>query len=312
MSQPAEHYLAAAIAIAETHALHRDRIDWHALRLASAHRTAGASTPADTYDTIRWVLTQLEDHHSFFLPPENGDSAIATYDREATVPGGHLRPDRIAVLRIPGFLGSPQRGTRYADTLQAWIAKLDAAEPVGWIVDLTENGGGNMWPMLAGLGPLLGEGPLGAFDIPHQPPAVWSYRDGQSWLDDSSQARTSGGGYRLRTTAAPVAVLMSARTASSGEAVLIAFCGRPDTLRFGTSSRGLTTANDGFPLPDGATILLTVGTFVDRFGRVYGRSIEPDQVVDCEGKQLQTRAAAWVHTRALALAAQAPRSDLGG
>jgi carboxyl-terminal processing protease len=306
MPNAAEGYLAAAFAIMEQHAMHRDRIDWHALRLASARHALGASTPADTYDTIRWALTQLEDRHSFLAPPVRSVAAIASgaYVRDATVPCGLLRTDRIAYLHVPGFLGSAQHGTRYADALQTLIAQLDAADPVGWMVDLTENWGGDMWPMLAGLGPLLGEGSLGSFDFPNHPPAIWSYRAGQAWLDGASRAQTSNGGYQLRMAAPPVALLTSIRTASSGEAVLIAFVGRPDTRRFGTATRGLTTANNEFSLPDGATIYLTVGTLVDRFGRVYGQAIEADQYVDGDGEQIQTRAAAWIHATAQARARQ--------
>jgi C-terminal processing protease CtpA/Prc len=306
MPNAAEDYLAAALAIMEQHAMHRDHIDWHALRIASTLHAPGASTPADTYDSIRWALTQLEDRHSFLAPPDRGVAAIASgaYVRDATVPYGLLRADRIAYLQVPGFLGSAQHRARYADALQANIAQLDAADPVGWMVDLTENWGGDMWPMLAGLGPLLGEGQLGSFDLPNHPPAIWSYRAGQAWLDGVSRAQTSNGVYRLRMSAPPVALLMSIRTASSGEAVLIAFNGRPNTLRFGTATRGLTTANNEFSLPDGATIFLTVGTYADRFGRVYGQAIAPDEYVDGDGEQIQTRAAAWIHATAQARARQ--------
>jgi carboxyl-terminal processing protease len=296
MSNAAADYLAAALAIMERHAMHRDRIDWTALRVASARRAAGAATPAATYDTIRWALTQLEDRHSFFNPPERGEAAMARgeCDRDATVPNGLLRMDRIAYLEVPGFLGSAQHGIRYADALQAQIAELDAADPVGWMVDLTGNWGGNMWPMLAGLGPLLGEGPLGSFAFPHHPPAVWSYRAGRAWIDDVVLAQTSHGGYQLRHATRPVALLMTTRTASSGEAVVIAFNGRPNTRRFGTATRGLTTANDGFSMPDGAALMVTIGTFADRLGRVYGEAIEPDRYVDGDGGQVQTLAAAWI------------------
>jgi C-terminal processing protease CtpA/Prc len=99
-----------------------------------------------------------------------------------------------------------------------------------------------------------------------------------------------------------MALLMTTDTASSGEAVVIAFIDRPNTRRFGTATRGLTTANDGFPLPDGATLMVTVGTFVDRFGRVYGQAIEPDQYVGGQDSQIQTVAAAWIHATAKARA----------
>jgi hypothetical protein len=34
------------------------------------------------------------------------------------------------------------------------------------VVDLRSNSGGNMWPMIAGIGPVVGEGHLGAFSAP--------------------------------------------------------------------------------------------------------------------------------------------------
>jgi hypothetical protein len=41
----------------------------------------------------------------------------------------------------------------------------------------------------------------------------------------------------------------------------------------------LSTANQGFLLSDGATLNLTVSTFADRSGEVYGGAIIPDEVV---------------------------------
>ncbi|MCB2020538.1 MAG: hypothetical protein KDG44_07020 [Burkholderiaceae bacterium] len=297
MPAEAEGYLAAALDIIERNALHRDAIYWGAVRAEALQRAVGASTSADTYDAIRWTLSQLQDGHSFFGPPDRGQGAIASgqYDGEATLPHGHLRADRIAYLHVPAFRGSPALATRYADALQHLIAQLDASDPVGWMIDLTDNGGGNMWPMLAGLGPLLGEGPLGAFRFPTQPPTVWSYRSGHALLDDVSLANTTGAGYLLRHPTRPAALLASRRTASSGEAVLIAFVGRPGARRFGTSTRGLTTTNDEFPLPDGATLFLTVGTFADRHGRVYGQALAPDCFCNEPVDHIKACAATWIH-----------------
>jgi carboxyl-terminal processing protease len=66
----------------------------------------------------------------------------------------------------------------YETKLQKIIANLDKSHPVGWVVDLRGNVGGNMWPMLAGVGPVLGEGDdLGEF-FTTEGHAVWRYRDG--------------------------------------------------------------------------------------------------------------------------------------
>lgn len=296
MPSTAEDYLESALCIMQANALHRDQIDWQALRFETFQRAAGASTPAETYESIRWALRQLNDGHSFFEAPVRSDASIALggHDHNVMMPSGHLRPDQIAYLQIPGFRASTQLGTRYVDVLHSHISQFDAADPIGWMVDLTENGGGNMWPMLAGLGPLLGEGPLGSFRFPGNPPAIWRYHAGHSLLDDLSLAHATGSGYLLSHSDRPVALLASQKAASSAEAVLIAFVGLPNARRFGTATRGLTTSNDEFPLSDGAAIFLTVATFVDRLGQVYGQANEPQYYVGGDQKELLKNAADWV------------------
>lgn len=74
----------------------------------------------------------------------------------------------------------------------------------------------------------------------------------------------------------PVAVLIGERTASSGEAVLVAFQARDQTKTFGHPTGGYTTAIRRFPLRDGARLYLAVATFADRSGHVYRGRIYPD------------------------------------
>lgn len=64
-------------------------------------------------------------------------------------------------------------------------SELDAPDLVGWIVDLRGNGGGNMWPMIAGVGPVLGEGTAGAFVDPDDNVTLWGYANGASIADGS-------------------------------------------------------------------------------------------------------------------------------
>jgi hypothetical protein len=63
----------------------------------------------------------------------------------------------------------------FAEKLHAIVMDLQAQNPDGWLMDLRGNGGGNMWPMLAGIGTVLGEGDLGAFESPNGDREVWFY-----------------------------------------------------------------------------------------------------------------------------------------
>lgn len=283
ISAEARAYLDAALNVMQANSLHRSRISWDGVRTA-AYQTAGAArTPAETYDAIRRALLILGDRHSFFVAPPGGSGGGTTApEPDPVAPIGASLPGGIAYVSMPPF--SHTASSRHADDYHALLRVLDAPSPCGWVVDLRENPGGNMWPMLAGIGPVLGEGLVGMFVDPDSARSLWWHRDGQAGTvvppaQASIVARVSAPQYRLKRQMPPVAVLTGPRTASSGEAVATAFRARPATRSFGQGTAGLSTANRAFRLADGAVIQLTVSTFADRTGRLYGESIEPDQPV---------------------------------
>lgn len=193
----------------------------------------------------------------------------------ATMPQGRLLEQGIAYLELPEMSGTEHEVTEYAATAQRLIRELDQHGASGWVVDLRRNGGGNMWPMLAGVGPLLGEGKLGVFTYPDRE-AVWTYRAGRALLGELLLAQVDDP-YELRRPGPPVAVLTSRLTSSSGELTLLAFRGRPRTRSFGEPTSGVPTANAERELSDGAMIYLTVAYGTDRVGRTYSGPVVPDQ-----------------------------------
>jgi C-terminal processing protease CtpA/Prc len=279
MSSSAQRYLDEALDLMATKSVDRRRVDWAALRRELTRQFAGAQTPADTYPAIYAALATLGNPHSTLLPPPVTGRApqFPGADSPGRVPRGTpLAPD-LAQLVLPGVFGLEQTVLEYVRAGTAEVAALDAAGACGWIVDLREDDGGNMWPMLAVVAPLLGAGTLGFFEDADRRRTPWGLRDGAPVLDDKPFYTQLRHEYRLRRPDPPVAVLTGASTTSAGESVLIAFKGRPDTRVFGHPTAGLASANQGFPLSDGATLLLTTASNVDRVGRVYGNSpIPPD------------------------------------
>ena len=72
--------------------------------------------------------------------------------------------DGVAILGIPPCIFPNQREAQtYANSLAEQIINLARSKPLGWVIDLRGNFGGNMWPMLAGLYPLMVPGTVGAF-----------------------------------------------------------------------------------------------------------------------------------------------------
>jgi carboxyl-terminal processing protease len=78
----------------------------------------------------------------------------------------------------------------------------------------------------------------------------------------------------------PVALLIDGDTLSSGEALAVAFRGRPNTRFFGQRTYGLASANRDFPLIDGARLQLTVALDADRNGKIYANGIFPDEEIE--------------------------------
>ena len=279
-------YVERALAIIDARAVVRTVLDWPSFRDAVIAETRGALTSADAYLAIRFALATLGDGHSYFMTPEqmtalaNRPAGNARTGRAPIAPRGEIVADSIAYLSLPGFVGGTHTDqVAFAETFQQLIHELDSTGACGWILDLRNNRGGNLWPMLAGLGPLLGDGEMGGSLAPNGARrSVW-YENGKAGLDDFVQLRVRGEPYRLRRAAPPVAVLLNSSTASASEILAIAFAARPATRSFGTPTSGATTVTRIFPLSDGAALVLAVASTTDRRGSVYTGPLAPDVLV---------------------------------
>jgi len=260
----------AAIGIVRKNAWTRDNVDWTVVEPDVRMLAGGAKKSAEVYPAIQYLLASLDDRHSFLMPP-----AATTAFRT----GGAANPpidvkalgDRIGYLNVPGYSGAEAAAMRdFATKTHEQIAATVDRAGCGWIVDLRGNTGGNMWPMLAGLKPFLGDEPLGTFVSRESTSPPWKAGTAVG-VEPAASLRA--------LEQAWVAVLTGPRTASSGEAVTIAFKGRPRTRSFGQPTTGLSSGNETFPLPDGAMVLLTTAIEADRTGKQYGEKVDPDEIV---------------------------------
>ncbi|MFI5179822.1 MAG: S41 family peptidase [Thermoanaerobaculia bacterium] len=259
--------LDTAIERVRWNALRRDAVDWPRAEPEICALAEGAEEPSDVYPSIRLLLSKLGDRHSFLLTP---DQYSAWNSGGAANPPVEVRalPGNVGCVRVPGYVGMDSAAAmEFARKAHEGMDAIRKEARCGWIVDLRNDPGGNMWPMVAVLEPFLGEGTLGCLEGGVWPLQTWSARMASESpppvsLDALGTAR--------------VAVLTGPLTASSGEAVTVCFRGRPDTRSFGEPTAGLSTATSPVPLPDGGAIFLTVYVMADRTGRWYGGPIEPD------------------------------------
>src|SRR5437667_3564441 len=173
----------------------------------------------------------------------------------------------------PGF-------QQFAEKLHGIVMDLQSQKPDGWLIDLRGNGGGNMWPMLAGIGAVLGEADLGTFESGSGDREPWFYKAGKAGSRSPQGRDEIATELKQPPFALPelpwAAVLFDRGTGSSGEAVAISFAGRGRERSFGEHTAGFSTENQMYPLSDEAQLFLCVGIEADRTGHRYLDGIDPD------------------------------------
>jgi carboxyl-terminal processing protease len=296
MSSSADAYLQSALNVMQNVAWRRGRVDWPSVRAAAERGAPGATTPNQLWAPIRGALAALGDGHSF-LQTVSGASVqlpllqqvgVAGFASQGSTPARDLAAQvlgRHGWIRTVAFSGSQTQADAHAATYQTLIRTTDLAitdGACGWIVDARQNGGGNMWPMLTGLSSLLPEGMAGSFVFPDSLRQDWFVRLGGVSLADRWGSFALGSllqPYRTRRENPAIALLLGPGTASSGEAMSVAFLGLPTVRSFGQPTFGVSTANAGYALSDGSVMQVTTSVFADRTGRLYGDRIAPDTVI---------------------------------
>lgn len=274
----ARAYLSQVLTIMRENALTRNEVDWGSLETEVNQLAVNAKSIRDTYPAITRALQLINTNHSF-LADASGN--VITYPStlrcNEQVSFSQPNVEGIGYIRVDGFLsGDSDEANLFANNIQARIAEQDSEQVNAWIVDLRENTGGNMWPMIAGLGPLF-EGTIqGHFIDPNEEIIAWGYNSRASYLGENNIVVINQP-YTLINPLPKIAVLSSKRAGSSGEATLIAFKKQFNTRFFGNDSCGLSTANTSYALSDGSALVLTTAVMADRDQIKYGGPVLVDQ-----------------------------------
>lgn len=279
-------YVLEALSILRENYLHRKEVGWERIRERGLGALPEDATTAQAHAAVWEMLGALNDPHvSISRPRVPKGTASVPLDAAEPITVA-MASGTIARVRVPFVQGSTTEENRvlFAEDAHEKLKSVDSPELCGWIVDLRDNTGGDMWPMLASIGPIAGPGVVGQFKGPEGSDTTeWIYRDGAaiSATDSETIERTavSIDPFQPGSPDLPVAVLVSANTASSGEGTAIAFIGRENTRVFGSATSGLATANDGYSLSDGIRIIFPIAYMADRDGNIHYPRIQPDKTV---------------------------------
>lgn len=278
-------YVIEAVSTMQQHYLLSDEVDWRHVEELGLSSLSEDGSMAQAHAAVLTMIEALNDPHASARRPRtpNSDDSPRQEVEPAQV---KLVSGEIALIEIPSVPGGATEDahTEFVVNFHEDLKLIDSSDLCGWVVDLRKNTGGNMWPMVAAIGPIAGPGIVGHFNgVEDDQVGTWLYRNGVASLisqnGSEDKIAVSDSPFQPVDPNLPVAVLVSERTSSSGEAIAIAFVGRDDTRIFGSATGGLTTANSTFALSDDLQIRLPVAYMADRRGNVHNPRVEPHEYV---------------------------------
>ena len=265
----------------------KDSVEWKPLLESARHSINQSADCASAYRAVQWCFDQIKEKHSFIMPPVK--AALYTGNINSSKPESSNNPltgpihhelieNDIAYITVPWVSTTDQLVcTRFADSIQSLIQAFDRRGISKWIIDLRKNTGGNCWPMLAGVGPLLGNGVHGFFVSTTESIPI-SYKNGMVMQGQKIRCMASDP-YTMSSRKKTIVVLTGRNTSSAGEILALAFKGLNNVYLYGEPTAGLTTANASYPLSDGSLLVLTVCKEADRTGTIIEGKINPDELI---------------------------------
>lgn len=245
-------YVSEALSFIEDNGIFVPDVDWQTVRDRAIEQTADAKSPEETYPVLKEVIDLTGGRHSALREPNStppGYSFIHT-------PEAELFGDGVAVFNLPPFSSPrPEHVEEYAEAGRDEIAKLSSEAQCGWIIDVRKNYGGNMFPLISAVTPLLPKGTLMQLIDRDGNRSVITAGDEGIYLDDEYLVSVSSQAADMSHL--PVAILQSGGTASSAEAVVMSFMSRDGVRTFGADTAGLSTGNVTKTMPDGAVLRVT-------------------------------------------------------
>ncbi|MGY3777897.1 S41 family peptidase [Isobaculum melis] len=240
---------------------------------------------ADSYEEVLPLLEKAigvaGGKHSFIMT----ENELEESNNENIFPTSEEK-EGVLYVKLPAFSGmlNKDEAQKYVDILSQVINKKTYH---GIIIDLQENTGGDMHPMITGISNLIPDGRQFSFIDKQDSKTDINLENGR--LADESDSVKNEKTEKIKTI--PIAVLINEMTASSGEMTALCFKGLDNVQFFGKNSAAYTTVNTSIPLYDGTYLQLTTAKIEDRTGKIY----QNDSIVpDVETENARSEAEKWL------------------
>ena len=222
-------YVRHCVRMLDREALYADSPEWQEAKAAVLAESKTLTTIEEAREAVSRAAKVAGGKHSALIAPVTDTT---TYPEVA--PEISLLDGNILHIVLPFHTGAKVPDSLYIHRVLVFLQEhLDAK---GVIVDLRGNTGGNMWPMIASVSPLLPSGIILRFKGRKRTmPIYLDYILSGVGLNEND--------IKKLPTSAPVAILTDEWTGSSGEATLLCFRGLDNVRTFGKPTAGYASAN---------------------------------------------------------------------
>lgn len=164
---------------------------------------------------------------------------------------------------------------------------LKQAKSDYWIIDLRDNTGGAIWPMLVSLLPFYENGTIGNNVFKNENRSIpWLKKDGTIFLGEYNQSKLYiEEKIFFKIQPKKIFVLINHKTMSAGEAAAISLKSLPNVKFIGNKTGGYATNNAVVDLKNSDKLVLTVNYMGDYQKNIYPQGINPD-IELCSQKEI--------------------------
>lgn len=269
-------YIETAFDSIQQRSIKKHSLNFDSIKNIVLSEISDTSSIADVHLAIEKANNSI-DRHGYVIFKEQFKKMIAGKNPDVQLNpypfSGKILKDKYGFISLDGFIGMDSISSRnYADSLQSLVFSLYQRKPKGWIIDLRNNSGGWLYPMLFGLGPILGKG-IKAYKIDSDTIVEEFY-----YWKTETEHMTLNDDLRFLDKNLPTVIMIGEETGSAGELLTLCFRGNPLTTIVGQNSYGVSTGLSTVIMPDSFVIAVTNNIMTDRNKIGNGEAIKPNLV----------------------------------
>lgn len=218
------------------------------------------------YPLLQEALTVMCGKHAVLVTNQESKQA----DEDYKAPMGHVK-NNILHIQLPAFAGTNKQGVKYAKKAFDIVNKHAYK---GIIIDLSNNTGGNMGPMVAGISSIVPNGTMYKM-INSSGTTTKAELKGSVTTNAGQPVKLPKETKKLNV---PIAIVTNKWTASSGELTDLAIQNNAKVKTFGHASAGYTSINWTYTMYNGTQLNITTKKIKDNKGNIlFNNKLIPDQ-----------------------------------